>query len=207
MVAPKNLDRQVIPTTFRHGDTIRVNTAEYTRQGIAQWSEHVVWLVNVEYLILYPPSRPHGYIAAVLARDCSFVQRASVMSPDRHREEEILGGGHCVESPSSLEQLALDHLRDHPKDMVNLPGHYARFPIEPIRFVVENAAAFKDPRVAAIMAHVIPYLLRHEFKGGIQDLEKAIRLLHMLIKLEQGDLDWWKADRPEQPKGSWVHAG
>lgn len=75
-----------------------------------------------------------------------------------------------------------------PADAVNLPEHYARFPIEPIRFIAENKLNF-------MVGNVIKYVLRWDAKDGIQDLHKARRYLEMFIKLQEGDPDWWKKEQ------------
>lgn len=70
-------------------------------------------------------------------------------------------------------------------DAVNLPAHYARFKIEPVRFCVENKLGF-------LPSNVIKYTCRHDMKNGIEDLRKARRCLDMMIALLEGDDDWWK---------------
>lgn len=70
-------------------------------------------------------------------------------------------------------------------DMVNLPAHYARFKIEPIRFLVENYG----PCILA--GKVIKYTMRYDAKNGMEDLQKAMRCLIMLQKYTAGDPDWW----------------
>jgi hypothetical protein len=72
------------------------------------------------------------------------------------------------------------------RDMVTLPKHYARFPIEPIRFICENNLNF-------FQANIVKYILRWDAKNGLEDLRKAKRYLEMFIKFVQKDPDWWKA--------------
>jgi len=71
-------------------------------------------------------------------------------------------------------------------DMVVLPAHYARFKIEPIRFLVENFGP------VILVGKVVKYTMRYDAKNGQQDLAKAKRCLEMLQKYTQGDPDWWK---------------
>lgn len=71
-----------------------------------------------------------------------------------------------------------------PKDLVNLPDHYARFPIEPVRFIGENKLGF-------IPGNIIKYVMRWDAKDGLQDLFKARRYLDMLIAYVEGNSDWW----------------
>lgn len=72
-------------------------------------------------------------------------------------------------------------------DMVVMPEHYARFKIEPIRFICENNLNF-------FQGNIIKYVLRHDAKNGLEDLKKARRYLDMFIKFVEGDADWWRKD-------------
>ena len=71
-------------------------------------------------------------------------------------------------------------------DPIRLPQHYARFKIEPIRFIAENGLDW-------FQGNVVKYVCRHDAKNGIADLKKAQRYLEMYIKYLSGDADWWKA--------------
>lgn len=73
-------------------------------------------------------------------------------------------------------------------DAVNLPAHYARYKIEPIRFMVENFGP------GILVGKVIKYSMRYDAKNGMEDLKKAKRCLELLIKFVAGDPDWWKRD-------------
>lgn len=80
------------------------------------------------------------------------------------------------------------------KDVVHLPDHYARFKIEPVRFVAENGLNF-------LQGNVLKYLLRYPFKNGKEDLLKARRYLDMLIAFEDNDPNWWTMlSSPERNK-------
>lgn len=74
-------------------------------------------------------------------------------------------------------------------DMVNLPHHYARFPIEPIRFIVEN-------KLDWFQGNILKYLLRYDDKNGMEDVDKGLRYFEMYKKYLAGDPDWWK--RPQE---------
>jgi hypothetical protein len=69
-------------------------------------------------------------------------------------------------------------------DMVTLPHHYARFKIEPVRFICENNLNF-------FQANIVKYVLRHDAKNGLEDLKKARRYLDMFILFIEGDESWW----------------
>lgn len=83
-------------------------------------------------------------------------------------------------------------------DAVTLPQHYARFKIEPIRFMVENFGA------GVLVSKIIKYTVRYDAKNGLEDLNKAKRCCEMLIKFIEGDEDWWKKP-PEVERGE-LHA-
>ena len=57
------------------------------------------------------------------------------------------------------------------------PDYYARYDIEPISFIMRNNIPYAE-------GNVIKYVLRHDMKGGKEDINKAIRYLE-LIKEEK----------------------
>ena len=57
------------------------------------------------------------------------------------------------------------------------PDYYARYDIEPISFIMRNGIPYAE-------GNVIKYVLRHDMKGGVEDIDKAIRYLE-LIKEER----------------------
>ena len=57
------------------------------------------------------------------------------------------------------------------------PDYYARYDIEPISFIMRNNIPYAE-------GNVIKYVLRHDMKGGAEDIDKAIRYLE-LIKEEK----------------------
>lgn len=81
----------------------------------------------------------------------------------------------------------LGAVKPPPRDNVNLPHHYARYKIEPIRFSIEN-------ELDGFQFNIVKYTLRHKFKNKREDLNKAVRYLEMYIKYEYDkDPNWWKA--------------
>jgi hypothetical protein len=74
------------------------------------------------------------------------------------------------------------------KDMVNLPAHYARFKIEPMRFIAENGLNW-------FQGNIIKYICRWDAKDGRQDLRKAARYLQMWQLFLDGNPDWWRASK------------
>ena len=53
------------------------------------------------------------------------------------------------------------------------PDYYARYDIEPISFIMRNGIPYAE-------GNVIKYTLRHDMKGGKEDIDKAIRYLEMI---------------------------
>ena len=53
------------------------------------------------------------------------------------------------------------------------PDYYARYDIEPVSFIMRNQIPFAE-------GSVIKYVLRHDMKGGAEDIDKAIRYLEMI---------------------------
>ena len=58
--------------------------------------------------------------------------------------------------------------------------HYLKYKIQPSRFVVENRLLYPE-------GCVIKYILRHQDKGGKQDLLKAKHFIDMIIERDYGD--------------------
>ena len=58
--------------------------------------------------------------------------------------------------------------------------HYLRYKIQPSEFVVENRLLYPE-------GCVIKYILRHQDKGGKEDLEKAKHFIDMIIERDYGD--------------------
>lgn len=96
---------------------------------------------------------------------------------------ERMGFGGCPVTPDV--RLPVKEI----KDAVVMPGHYARFKIEPIYFIQEN-------NLNPLQGKVVKYVVRYPFKNGIEDLKKAQRCIEMLIAKESGNPDWWK--KPEE---------
>ena len=53
--------------------------------------------------------------------------------------------------------------------------HYLKYKIQPSKFVVENKLLYPE-------GCVIKYVIRHQDKGGKQDLEKAVHFIEMIIE-------------------------
>ena len=58
--------------------------------------------------------------------------------------------------------------------------HYIKYKIQPSQFVVENKLLYPE-------GCVIKYVVRHQDKGGKQDLEKAKHMIDMIIERDYGD--------------------
>jgi len=53
--------------------------------------------------------------------------------------------------------------------------HYLKYKVQPSKFVVENRLLYPE-------GCVIKYILRHQDKGGKEDLEKAKHFIDMIIE-------------------------
>ncbi len=58
------------------------------------------------------------------------------------------------------------------------PGHYNKFKIAPFDFIHKNGLGFAE-------GNVVKYVCRWREKNGVEDLEKAIRYIELLIKAEE----------------------
>ena len=58
--------------------------------------------------------------------------------------------------------------------------HYLKYKIQPSKFVVENKLLYPE-------GCVIKYILRHQDKGGKQDLLKAKHFIDMIIERDYKD--------------------
>ena len=68
-------------------------------------------------------------------------------------------------------------------------SHYLKFKIQPSRFVVENKLLYPE-------GNVIKYILRHQHKGGKEDLEKAKHMIDMIIERDY--------EEEKEKKESWI---
>lgn len=128
----------------------------------------------------HPTNQGHAFAAATLG---SYLVHDEVGLTDAEQS-----GG----TPIPTLLAAVDNIKHSAevlaqgKDAVTLPEHYARFAIEPIRFICENDLNF-------FQGNIVKYILRHDAKNGLEDLKKAQRYLTMFIRFIEQDPDWWKA--------------
>lgn len=64
---------------------------------------------------------------------------------------------------------------------VNHPGHYNAGQIECID-AIKSAVSGLDPFAAFCAGSAIKYIWRHKYKGGVEDIEKAIWYLNLLAE-------------------------
>jgi hypothetical protein len=62
-------------------------------------------------------------------------------------------------------------------DQVFRPEHYTQYVMEPFTFLFLND-------IPTAEGHVIKYVLRWRKKNGIEDLQKAKRIIDMMIEME-----------------------
>lgn len=56
-------------------------------------------------------------------------------------------------------------------------SHYKDCPIQPIEYIVANKLGYAE-------GAVVKYVTRWRSKGGLEDLQKAVHILELLIELE-----------------------
>jgi hypothetical protein len=117
--------------------------------------------------------------------DCT--PRRMLRDTDTSDRKKVLGPGtkEDIELIAAVEATVNEMTGKVVKDNVVLPEHYARFKIEPIRFIVENGLSF-------LQGNIIKYVCRFDAKNGLEDVRKAGRYLVMLERRLQGNPDWWK---------------
>ena len=57
------------------------------------------------------------------------------------------------------------------------PPHYARWDVEPVSCIMRNRIPYAE-------GNVIKYVMRHDMKGGVEDINKAIRYLEMIKEVQ-----------------------
>ena len=57
--------------------------------------------------------------------------------------------------------------------------HYKKMKIQPSKFVIENKLLFPE-------GNVIKYICSHQYKGGKEDLLKAMHFIEMIIERDYG---------------------
>ncbi len=55
------------------------------------------------------------------------------------------------------------------------PEHYNRHAIQPIEFIMKNKLSY-------CVGNIIKYVVRHQYKNGVEDLLKARQYIDFLIK-------------------------
>ena len=68
-------------------------------------------------------------------------------------------------------------------------NHYAKYKMQPSKFVTENKLLYPE-------GCVIKYIVRHQDKGGKEDLEKAKHMIDMIIERDY--------EEEKEKKESWV---
>ena len=67
-------------------------------------------------------------------------------------------------------------------------NHYKKYKVQPSQFVTENKLLYPE-------GCVIKYVIRHQDKGGKQDLEKAKHMIDMIIERDY---------ETEEQQESWI---
>jgi len=75
------------------------------------------------------------------------------------------------------------------------PGgnHYKDYAIQPIEFITRNLIPYRE-------ANVIKYIVRHRDKNGLEDLQKAMHYIEMLIEDYENESDNSGVERVCEPE-------
>ena len=63
-------------------------------------------------------------------------------------------------------------------------NHYKKYKIQPSAFCTQNKLLYPE-------GTVIKYIVRHQDKGGKEDLEKAKHMIDMIIERDYGPQESW----------------
>ena len=72
-------------------------------------------------------------------------------------------------------------------------NHYKKYKLQPSQFVTENKLLYPE-------GCVIKYVVRHQDKGGKQDLEKAKHMIDMIIERDYEE----EKEKQETSQDKWV---
>ena len=178
------------PEALVRGDIVRCIRADETfglEVGLKYTIEaHHSWIGGVQ--LVYLEGRPD--VVPLRADRFELVQAGTKRMAQRDlaimETLEIAGIEPTPPPQRSEDPEAAADRRMTRADMVNLPQHYARYAIEPIRFICENALDF-------MRGNAVKYILRCDAKNGEEDLDKAIRYLEMFRAFRfRQDPDWWR---------------
>lgn len=184
------------PFTYVRGDRVRCVRADDTfglEAGASYTIEgHHSWVGNTQ--LVYIEGRPD--VVPLNGDRFELVEPVEITSARRHEFRRMAKRDLAV--LETLEIAGIDPVQAKPEgepkadprmsrdDMVNLPKHYARYAIEPIRFICENALDF-------MRGNAVKYILRCDAKNGREDLDKARRYLDMFEKFHfDQDPEWWR---------------
>ena len=73
-------------------------------------------------------------------------------------------------------------------------NHYSKYKMQPSKFVTENKLLYPE-------GCVIKYVVRHQDKGGKEDLEKAKHMIDMII---ERDYEEEKDERQDTSHKKWL---
>ncbi len=71
-------------------------------------------------------------------------------------------------------------MNNNPLDVQVGGDHYKHYSIQPVEYAMAN-------NLNVCQASVVKYVTRYKDKGGVEDLEKAIHFLRLLIEIESKD--------------------
>lgn len=110
-------------------------------------------------------------------------EQTAARSPEAR---EMLRQAAQITAPPAHPQVIAD--KDTGTDAIN-PSYYARFAIQPIKFIRDNNLTFWQ-------GNVVKYVCRADAKNGLEDIEKALNYLLKERAYLKGDPNWHMAELP-----------
>lgn len=130
-----------------------------------------------------------AYIAGNRHADCLFTEQSWIKLKFKQAAAKPVGG-RCVKEGSTTDSHPMSGISaemDYYREKVDPPlqrqvdgNHYKNMVIQPIEYNQKNKLPYCE-------AAVVKYVSRHRFKGGKNDILKAIHCLEMLLELEYND--------------------
>lgn len=86
---------------------------------------------------------------------------------------------------SGFKEIPIKAIETLKEDKVKHPHHYTFGSIETINFIKDKLT--NEQYIGYCLGNVLKYISRYRFKGGLEDLEKAMTYLKWAIEAYRGD--------------------
>ena len=109
---------------------------------------------------------------------CNYCQRTTRYPCLTNREADTICG--VTSDFQETHDKAHAKTLGYKEENVYQPNHYAKWPVEPITFILQNDLPYG-------VGNVIKYVMRYKDKNGLEDLLKAKRYIDLIIENEYPD--------------------